>query len=91
MKSRSGTGFALLGASLIAISYGLARFAFGLFVPPIRADLELTPSVIGIIGALPLSSFVLATLVAPVAADRLGARNTAVTVRSFRSGRPGAD
>ncbi len=25
----------MFGASLIAISYGLARFAFGLFLPPI--------------------------------------------------------
>lgn len=83
MKFPTSTGFALLGACLIAISYGLARFAFGLFVPPIRADLALTPDVIGIIGALPLISFVLATLVAPVAAIRLGARNTTVLSGAF--------
>ena len=83
MKTVSSTGFALFGASLIAISYGLARFAFGLFVPPIRADLGLTPDLIGIIGALPLISFVLATLVAPLAAVRLGARNTAVMAGGF--------
>lgn len=83
MKSLSSTGFALFGAALIAISYGLARFAFGLFVPPIRAELELTPYVIGIIGALPLISFVLASLIAPITADRLGARNTAVLSGCF--------
>jgi MFS transporter, DHA1 family, inner membrane transport protein len=83
MKSLSSTGFALFGAALVAISYGLARFAFGLFVPPIRADLALTPDVIGIIGALPLISFLLATLVAPLAADRLGARYTAVLSGGF--------
>jgi predicted MFS family arabinose efflux permease len=83
MKSLSNTGFALFGAVLIAISYGLARFAFGLFVPPIRAELDLTPDVIGIIGALPLISFLLATLVAPIFADRLGARNTAVLSCGF--------
>ncbi|WP_298722487.1 CynX/NimT family MFS transporter [uncultured Oceanisphaera sp.] len=83
MKTLSSTGFALFGAVLIAISFGLARFAFGLFVPPIRAELALTPSVIGIIGALPLISFLLATLVAPMAADRLGARNTAVLSAGF--------
>ncbi len=83
LKSISSTGFALFGAALVAISYGLARFAFGLFVPPIRAELELTPYVIGIIGALPLVSFVLATLVAPFAADRLGARNTALLSGAF--------
>ncbi|NEZ03146.1 MFS transporter [Wenzhouxiangella sp. XN201] len=83
MRSLSSTGFALFGAALVAISYGLARFAFGLFVPPIRADLALTPDVIGIIGALPLISFLLATLVAPLAADRLGARYTAVLSGGF--------
>lgn len=78
MKAMSSIGFALFGAALVAISYGLARFAFGLFVPSIIAELALTPYVIGIIGALPFISFVLATLVAPLAADRLGARNLAV-------------
>ncbi|MGB8711693.1 MAG: MFS transporter [Onishia taeanensis] len=83
MKPLSSTGFALFGAALIAISFGLARFAFGLFVPPIRDELELTASVIGIIGALPLISFLLATLVAPFAADHLGARNAAVLSGAF--------
>lgn len=83
MKTVSSTGFALFGASLIAISYGLARFAFGLFVPPIRDDLDLTPDLIGIIGALPLISFLLAMAVAPFAADRLGARNTAILSGGF--------
>ncbi len=85
MKSMSSTGFALFGAALVAISYGLARFAFGLFVPPIRDELQLTPDIIGLIGALPLISFVLATLIAPFAADRLGARNTAVLSGCFGS------
>ncbi len=81
--SISSTKFALFGAALIAISYGLARFAFGLFVPQIRADLALSPDLIGIIGALPLISFVLSTLVAPLAAVRLGARNTVVLSAAF--------
>jgi len=86
MRPLSSTGFAAFGAALIAISYGLARFAFGLFVPPIRDELELTPYVIGIIGALPLISFVLASLVAPIAADRLGARNAAMLSGIFGTG-----
>jgi len=71
-------GFALFGAALVAISYGLARFAFGLFVPSISTELGLTAYLVGIIGALPFISFVLATIVAPFAADRLGARNVSV-------------
>lgn len=83
MNRLSSTGFALFGAALIAISFGLARFAFGLFVPPIRDDLGLTSYAIGIIGALPLVSFLLATLVAPWATDRLGARAAAVLSGAF--------
>jgi predicted MFS family arabinose efflux permease len=83
MRPLSSTRFALFGAALVAIGYGLARFAFGLFVPPIRTELQLTPDVIGIIGAQPLISFLLATLIAPLAADRLGARNTAVLSGGF--------
>ncbi len=86
MKPIETTGFAVLGAALVAISYGLARFAFGLFVPPIRAELELTPDVIGVIGALPFISFVLATVVAPIATHRLGARSTAVVSGAFGAG-----
>lgn len=83
MRSPTSTEFALLGAGLIAISYGLARFAFGLFVPPIRDELGLTPSVIGIIGALPLISFLLATVVAPLITHLFGARNAAVLSGAF--------
>ncbi len=83
MMRLSSTGFAILGAGLIAISYGLARFAFGLFVPPIRDELGLSSYVIGIIGSLPLISFLLATAVAPLITDRLGARYTAVLSGGF--------
>ncbi|MDR5897639.1 MFS transporter [Halomonas vilamensis] len=78
MRALSNMRFALFGAALVAISYGLARFAFGLFVPSISAELTLSANLVGTIGALPFISFVLASLVAPMAADRLGARNLAV-------------
>src|SRR5690554_4497813 len=79
----SSTGFAVLGAALIAISYGLARFAFGLFVPPIRGELGLTSSVIGVIGSLPLISFLLGTAIAPLVPRVLGARYAAVLSGGF--------
>lgn len=78
MQFPSSMRFALFGAGLIAITYGLARFAFGLFVPPIRADLGLSPDVVGVIGALPLISFILASFAAPTLAKRMGARYTAM-------------
>lgn len=78
MQFPSSMRFALFGAGLIAITYGLARFAFGLFVPPIRADLGLSPDVVGVIGALPLISFILTSFAAPTLAKRMGARYTAM-------------
>ncbi|UYG00853.1 MFS transporter [Halomonas sp. GD1P12] len=83
MRAISSTSFAVFGAGLIAIGYGIARFAFGLFVPPIREELALSTSVIGLIGSLPLISFVLATLIAPAAANRLGARLAAIVSGLF--------
>ena len=82
----SSTGFAVLGAALIAISYGLARFAFGLFVPPIREELGLSTSVIGVIGALPLISFLLATAIAPLVTALLGSRYAAMLSGLFGAG-----
>ena len=73
METLSSTGFALFGAALVALGYGLARFGYGLFVLPIRAELKLMPYAIGIMGAMPMASFLFATLVAPVVA--LGERN----------------
>ncbi|NBB78214.1 MAG: MFS transporter [Verrucomicrobia bacterium] len=75
--------FAFFGAGLIAVSFGLARFAFGLFVPSIRDDMGLDPRWVGLIGALPLISFVLASLVASEIAHRLGARNATVLASGF--------
>jgi predicted MFS family arabinose efflux permease len=83
VRQLSSTRFALFGAALVAVSYGLARFAFGLFVPPIRADLALSSSQVGVIAALPLVSFMLATFVAPFVANRVGARRAAIVSGLF--------
>lgn len=79
----SATRYAIIGAGLIAVAYGLARFAFGLFVPPIRETLGLSASVMGIIGALPFVSFVLASVFASAAAERLGASRAAMVAGGF--------
>ncbi|HYW93093.1 MAG TPA: MFS transporter [Gammaproteobacteria bacterium] len=83
MKALSATGFAGLGAGLIAVAYGLARFAFGLFVPPIRDALGLSPDVVGMVGAMAFISFSLTSLVAAAVADRLGARGAAMLASGF--------
>lgn len=84
MKRRpSAVAFATLGATLIALAYGVARFAFGLFVPSIRTDLELTPDRMGMIGSIPFVSFALTSMVASTLARRLGARRGATLASGF--------
>ena len=39
------------GLALIAVTYGLARFAYGLFLPEMREALDLSETVLGLIGA----------------------------------------
>jgi len=67
-------GIAMLGGGLIAITYGLARFVFGLFLPAMRSDLGLDATSAGIIGALPYVSFIAAILAGPALCRRLGPR-----------------
>lgn len=76
MTQRSALQMATLGAGVIAITYGLARFVFGLFLPAIRADLEIGPTMAGMIGALPFASFVAAIAVAPWCVRWIGVRAT---------------
>ncbi len=70
----SALGLAVLGSGLIAITYGLARFVFGLFLPEIRADLGLDATGAGIVGALPFISFIGGILGGPAVCHRLGPR-----------------
>lgn len=83
MAQISGMRFALTGAILIAISFGLARFAFGLFIPQIRDELGISANIIGAIAALPFISFVFVSLIAPWLTKYFGARNTTVLSAVF--------
>lgn len=74
MRTSSAPGVALIGGAIIAITYGLARFVFGLFLPAIRADMGFGPTVAGIIGGLPFASFVAAVAVAPLVSETIGPR-----------------
>ena len=74
MRQLSTLGIAILGSAIIAITYGLARFVFGLFLPAIRSDLGIDATDAGIIGALPFVSFIGAVLIGPMVCEWLGAR-----------------
>ncbi len=66
------------GFGLIAVCYGFARFAFGLFLPAIADDFELSSTLAGIISAGSFLGFCLAIVLAAWLTERVGPRRVAV-------------
>lgn len=67
------------GFGLIAVCYGFARFAFGLFLPAIAADFDLSPALAGMVSAGSFLGFCLAIVAAAWLTERIGPRRVAVT------------
>lgn len=67
------------GFGLVAVCYGFARFAFGLFLPAISADFGLSSSLAGIMSAGSFLGFCLAIAIAAWLTERIGPRLVAVT------------
>jgi predicted MFS family arabinose efflux permease len=63
---------------MIAVTYGLARFAYGLFLPEMRDSLNLSETVLGLIGAGSYVGYCAAILVALVFTSSTGPRFMAV-------------
>src|SRR5688572_1340540 len=66
------------GLALIAVTYGLARFAYGLFLPEMREAFDLSPSLLGAIGAASYVAYSAAVVVSLVYTSRTGPRRMAV-------------
>ncbi|MCF3932023.1 YbfB/YjiJ family MFS transporter [Acuticoccus sp. M5D2P5] len=66
-----------VGFALIAVCYGLARFAFGLFLPQIDADLSLGPTLAGVISGGSFFGYCIAIVGSAVLTERIGARAVA--------------
>jgi predicted MFS family arabinose efflux permease len=66
------------GLALIAVTYGLARFAYGLFLPEMREAFELSPSLLGAIGAGSYLAYSVAVIISLVYTSRTGPRLMAV-------------
>jgi predicted MFS family arabinose efflux permease len=67
------------GFSLIAVCYGFARFAFGLFLPRIDADLSLSPTLSGLISGGSFLGYCLTIVLAAFLTERIGPRAVALT------------
>lgn len=69
-----GVTLGTVGFGLIAICYGFARFAFGLFLPQIDADLSLSSTVGGLISGGSFLGYCAAIVVSAQLTERLGPR-----------------
>jgi predicted MFS family arabinose efflux permease len=67
------------GLALIAVTYGLARFAYGLFLPEMREAFDLSPSLLGLIGAGSYLGYCVAVVISLIYTSRTGPRWMAVT------------
>lgn len=67
----------MAGFSLIAVTYGLARFAWGLMMPAVMKDIPFSVHLAGIVTACSYLSYCLSTAAAPGLVMRFGARRVA--------------
>lgn len=65
---------AIAGLAVIAVSYGFARYGFGLFVPQIRREYGLSTSMLGLIGSATYAGYLAALILVGVLATRVGPR-----------------
>jgi predicted MFS family arabinose efflux permease len=66
------------GFTLIAVCYGFARFAFGLFLPQIDAELSLSSALSGVISGGAFLGYCIAIVLSAYLTERIGARFVAV-------------
>ena len=75
MKSAIALG--VTGFSLIAVTYGMARFAWGLMMPAVMKEIPFSVHLAGIVTACSYISYCLSTAAAPWLVARFGARASA--------------
>lgn len=76
-QQRATTVTVLSGTAVIAVAYGLGRYAYGLFVPQLTAALDLSVTASGTIGGLSHVGYALGLVGAPAVVRRLGPGRTA--------------
>lgn len=78
LSRRRTAALAASGLGLIAVCYGLARFAYGLFVPSFRGEFDLDAATAGAIASASYLAYCAGIVVATALSPRLGARAVAV-------------
>src|SRR5918997_5284409 len=70
----SGWRVASAGVGVVAVSYGLARYGYGLLLPDMRNTFELSSAALGLIASTAYASYLLAVASAGALAARYGPR-----------------
>ncbi|ONF44818.1 MFS transporter [Marinobacter lutaoensis] len=73
----AGARLGATGFGLIAVCYGFARFAFGLFLPRINADLSLSPTLSGLISGGSFLAYCITIILSAHLTEHFGARAVA--------------
>lgn len=73
------TALGITGFSLIAVTYGMARFSWGLMMPEVVKEVPFSPQIAGIIAACSYLAYCLAIVCAPFLVSRFGPRMPALT------------
>ncbi|QXI18038.1 MFS transporter [Pseudomonas hamedanensis] len=82
---KRGINLVAAAFALTALSYGLARFAYGLLLPRIRADLGLSVSAAGWIGGSAFAAYCVGIVATFLGNSRLSARALAVIAGAMAS------
>ncbi|MTI84453.1 MAG: YbfB/YjiJ family MFS transporter [Firmicutes bacterium] len=75
-KDRTVSSLTLIpaGLAIVAVTYGFARYAYGLFLPDIQSDLGLSTQVMGLIASSSCVGYLAATLLGSVISGVVGPR-----------------
>ncbi|MGB3632885.1 MAG: MFS transporter [Rubrobacteraceae bacterium] len=73
--AKCSVGLVSAGLAMIAVTYGLARFAYGLFLPELRKAFDLDASILGAIGAGSYAGYCGAIVISLVYTSRVGPRS----------------
>lgn len=78
MKTQSKSFYQFIGAgvAIVASTYGLSRYVFGLFIPNIKEDLGLSIEWLGVIASSSYVGYMIAMAISSLIASNLGPRLT---------------
>lgn len=74
------------GTAMIAVSFGLARYGYGLLLPDIRAELRLSSGTLGLIGTGAYLAYLLATVAVSLLASRGSPRSPVLVGGALATG-----